>query len=154
MGIALEDFAGSTRRANYHSCFASTYDRCSALQSNDFDGLASSMKGSQRDTRFHIAMCLRVLRDALVSQVEYLFISASGGRALLQAKGLWLEQIQNMLLSLFQYLALMEACNLCHSHRPHCTVGLYHVISKRVPSLIHDVIPSTFTAQWCISPIK
>ena len=31
----------------------------------------------------HIAMCLRVLRDALVS----------GGHALLQAKGLWLEQI-------------------------------------------------------------
>ena len=31
---------------------------------------------------FHIAMCLRVLRDALVS----------GGRALLQARGLWLEQ--------------------------------------------------------------
>ena len=42
---------------------------------------------------FHITMCLRVLRDALVSQVEYLFISASGGRALLQAKGLWLEQV-------------------------------------------------------------
>ena len=33
-------------------------------------------------------MCLRVLRDALVSQVE-----TSGGPALLQAKGLWLEQI-------------------------------------------------------------
>ena len=30
-------------------------------------------------------MCLRVLRDALVSP-------ACGGRALLQAKGLWLEQ--------------------------------------------------------------
>ena len=33
---------------------------------------------------YDIAMCLRVLRDALVS----------GGRALLQARGLWLEQWQ------------------------------------------------------------
>ena len=33
-----------------------------------------------------IAMCLRVLRDALVSQVEYF--------RLLQARGLWLEQVK------------------------------------------------------------
>ena len=40
----------------------------------------------------HIAMCVRVLRDALVSQVEsyYYYI-----RALLQAKGLWLYLEQN-----------------------------------------------------------
>ena len=38
--------------------------------------------------RVHIAMCLRVLRDALVSQ---------RGRALLQARGLWLEQLAELL---------------------------------------------------------
>ena len=34
----LEDFAASTRRANYHSCFAS--------KGNDLDGLASSINQS------------------------------------------------------------------------------------------------------------
>ena len=43
----------------------------------------------------HSHVSIRVLRDALVSQVlvECHSTSTSGGRALLQARGLWLEQV-------------------------------------------------------------
>ena len=40
----LEDFAASTRRANYHSCFAEL--------SNDLDGLASSINLSRDQNSF------------------------------------------------------------------------------------------------------
>ena len=42
----------------------------------------------------HIAMCLRVLRDVLEFHKYRIDIIISGGRALLQAKGLWLKQRQ------------------------------------------------------------
>ena len=46
-------------------------------------------------------MCIRVLRDALVLQVDCRI--ASGGRALLQARGLWLEQDRG-----FDHLPLLK----------------------------------------------
>ena len=42
-------------------------------------------RATTHDMQFHITMCLRVLCDALVSR----------SRAILQAKGLWLEQTYN-----------------------------------------------------------
>ena len=100
----LDNFTASTRRADHHLQFAS--------QNNDLDGLTLSINLiTQQDAKLnswtvfvdrftthqdvrrvrpvdsldiHLTMCFRATAGALVSQ-------ASGGRALLQAKGLWLE---------------------------------------------------------------
>ena len=54
----LEDFAASTRRANWHSCFASFLlcinDNCFAKQSNDLDGLTRSIKIDMYKTDYSI----------------------------------------------------------------------------------------------------
>ena len=72
-------------------------DRCSASQSNDLDGLASSIN--------HVSS-LRVLRDALVSE-----------RALVRASSLtFMMCITNLLFLHFRYIAdQLKMCLLCVS---------------------------------------
>ena len=64
----------STRRANYHSCFASTIALQRFCRSSEvMKWLREVLLAARRGSKVHIAMCLRVLLDALVliSQVEF-----------------------------------------------------------------------------------